>query len=161
MDTALSSQAAIKDLSKGTLTTVVFCFTDLSPESAAAEHQQISECKRILSDHIHSDHNNNKDHVDEHVSIKDFRLWAAAISSIVVISLCGIFGVLVIPIMQKVFYQHLIQFLVALAIGSMLGDALLHLIPHALSPPSPGTSSTNPSFSKDHSLIMLLAHSDS
>jgi len=45
-----------------------------------------------------------------------------AISAIVVISLCGIFGVLVIPIMQKVFYQHLIQFLVALAIGSMLGD---------------------------------------
>ena len=154
MDTALSCHAPIKDF--------VFCFTDLSPESAAAEHQQISECKRILSDHIHSDHNNNnKDHVDEHVSIKDFRLWAAAISSIVVISLCGIFGVLVIPIMQKVFYQHLIQFLVALAIGSMLGDALLHLIPHALSPPSPGTSSTNPSFSKDHSLIMLLAHFDS
>ena len=118
-----------------------FVFADLSAESVAEHQQQVVECKRILSDHIHSDHN-IKDHVDEHVSIKDFRLWAAAISSIVVISLCGIFGVLVIPIMQKVFYQHLIQFLVALAIGSMLGDALLHLIPHALSPPSAGTTTT-------------------
>ena len=59
-------------------------------------------------------------------------LWLAATAAIVIISLCGIFGVLVIPIMQKVFYQHLIQFLVALAIGTLSGDALLHLYPHAL-----------------------------
>merc|ERR1711874_677939 len=52
--------------------------------------------------------------------------------SIVAISLCGVFGVMVVPIMQKVFYQHLIQFLVALAIGTLAGDALLHLCPHAL-----------------------------
>ena len=52
--------------------------------------------------------------------------------AILAISLCGVFGVLVIPIMQKVFYQHLIQFLVALAIGTLAGDALLHLYPHAL-----------------------------
>ena len=30
------------------------------------------------------------------------------------------------------FYKHLIQFLVALAVGTMAGDALLHLYPHAL-----------------------------
>ena len=33
--------------------------------------------------------------------------------------------------MQKVFYQHLIQFLIALAVGTLAGDALLHLLPHA------------------------------
>ena len=59
-------------------------------------------------------------------------LWLASTAAIFIISLCGIFGVLVIPIMQKVFYQHLIQFLVALAIGTLCGDALLHLYPHAL-----------------------------
>ena len=30
------------------------------------------------------------------------RIWLAALASILVISLCGIFGVLIIPIMQKV-----------------------------------------------------------
>jgi zinc transporter ZupT len=101
------------------------------------------ECKRILAanpfNHIHSeDDGDGKDNEAAAPSITDYRLWLAAISAIVIISLCGIFGVLVIPIMQKVFYQHLIQFLVALAIGSMLGDALLHLIPHALAPGSAG-----------------------
>ena len=61
-----------------------------------------------------------------------FGLWLASTAAIFIISLCGIFGVLVIPIMQKVFYRHLIQFLVALAIGTLSGDALLHLYPHAL-----------------------------
>jgi len=33
--------------------------------------------------------------------------------------------------MQRVLYQHLIQFLIALAVGTLAGDALLHLLPHA------------------------------
>ena len=51
--------------------------------------------------------------------------------ALVLISLCGVFGILVIPIMQRVLYQHLIQFLIALAVGTLTGDALLHLLPHA------------------------------
>lgn len=51
--------------------------------------------------------------------------------SIIVISLCGVFGIMVVPIMQRVLYQHLIQFLIALAVGTLTGDALLHLLPHA------------------------------
>ena len=47
------------------------------------------------------------------------------------ISLCGVFGILVVPIMQRILYQHLIQFLIALAVGTLTGDALLHLLPHA------------------------------
>merc|ERR1719186_2491702 len=66
-----------------------------------------------------------------HNPVHDHQTWIAAIGSILLISLCGIFGILVIPIMQKVFYQHLIQFLIALAVGTLAGDALLHLLPHA------------------------------
>ena len=58
--------------------------------------------------------------------------WLGATTAILLISLCGVLGVLVIPVMQRVFYQHLLQFLVAMAVGTLAGDALLHLLPHAL-----------------------------
>ncbi len=89
------------------------------------------ECLKLLSSTASKEiHSEDEDHEPP---IRDYRLWLSACVSILIISLCGIFGVMVIPLMQKVFYQHLIQFLVALAIGSMLGDAFLHLIPHAFS----------------------------
>jgi len=93
-------------------------------------------------DHDHADHDPHQHHDDRedhdhHATdirvVKDEAgLWLASTGSILAISLCGVFGVMVVPIMQKVFYQHLIQFLVALAIGTLAGDALLHLYPHAL-----------------------------
>ena len=57
-------------------------------------------------------------------------VWGFSTVAVVVISLVGLLGVAVIPIMQKVFYNHLLQFLVALAVGALSGDALLHLLPH-------------------------------
>lgn len=59
-------------------------------------------------------------------------VWLYSTLSIIIISACGLLGVLVIPIMQQHYYQHLIQFLVALAVGTLSGDALLHLLPHAM-----------------------------
>lgn len=47
-------------------------------------------------------------------------------------SLCGLLGVAVIPCMEKRYYQYILQFFVALAIGTLAGDALLHLMPHAM-----------------------------
>ncbi|XP_062590104.1 zinc transporter ZIP10-like [Saccostrea cucullata] len=59
-------------------------------------------------------------------------VWGYSSLAILIISLVGLLGVAVIPIMQRVFYNHLLQFLVALAVGALSGDAMLHLIPHAL-----------------------------
>ena len=59
-----------------------------------------------------------------------FAVWGYAFLAVTVISLVGLLGVAVVPVMQKVFYNHLLQFLVALAVGSLVGDALLHLFPH-------------------------------
>ena len=60
-------------------------------------------------------------------------VWGFAVASVTVISLVGLLSVAIVPIMQRVFYNYLLQYLVALAIGSLTGDALLHLIPHVSS----------------------------
>jgi len=60
-----------------------------------------------------------------HVSV-----WGYSLLACLVISAVGLVCVCIIPIMHKVIYNHMLQFLVALAIGSMTGDALLHLLPH-------------------------------
>lgn len=57
-------------------------------------------------------------------------VWLYSTAAVVIISLCGLLSVAVIPIMQKWFYHTLLQFLVGLAIGSLSGDGLLHLMPH-------------------------------
>lgn len=61
-------------------------------------------------------------------------VWVYSNLAVVVVSACGVLGLAVIPVMQKRFYQPLLQFLVALAVGTLAGDALLHLLPHAMSP---------------------------
>jgi len=73
----------------------------------------------------------------QHVEIRhepDYKTWLAASGSILVISFCGVFGLLIIPVMQKFYYQHVLQFLIAMAVGTLTGDAFLHLLPHALLP---------------------------
>jgi hypothetical protein len=62
-----------------------------------------------------------------------FAVWVYSTVSILVISLCGLLGVAVIPVMGKSYYHQLLQFLVALAVGTLCGDALIHLLPHVSS----------------------------
>lgn len=57
-------------------------------------------------------------------------MWLYSTISILIISLCGLLGVAVIPVMGKIYYHQLLQFLVALAVGTLCGDALIHLLPH-------------------------------
>ncbi|CAH8850565.1 unnamed protein product [Trichobilharzia szidati] len=61
------------------------------------------------------------------------KVWIASLISILVISAVGLLGVGVVPLVQKVFYNQVIQYLVALAVGTLTGDAMLHLLPHAIS----------------------------
>ncbi|VDK83140.1 unnamed protein product [Dibothriocephalus latus] len=59
-------------------------------------------------------------------------VWIASIVGVIIISAVGLLGVAIVPLVGKKFYNDVIQFLVALAVGCLTGDAFLHLLPHAI-----------------------------
>ena len=62
-----------------------------------------------------------------------YSVWGCALVAITVISLVGLVAVAVIPLMsvcRRQYFDGLLQFLIALAVGTLTGDALLHLLPH-------------------------------
>ncbi|EDO42960.1 predicted protein [Nematostella vectensis] len=61
-------------------------------------------------------------------------LWGYGLLSITIISLSSLLAIAIIPLLGKAAYAKIMSFLVALAIGTLSGDALLHLIPHVSRP---------------------------
>ncbi|XP_049801492.1 zinc transporter foi-like isoform X2 [Schistocerca nitens] len=59
--------------------------------------------------------------------------WLYATLSIAIISVSGIIGLIVVPLASKAYYHQVLSFLIATAVGTLCGDALLHMLPHALS----------------------------
>lgn len=59
--------------------------------------------------------------------------WIGGFISISVISFLSLLGVILVPLMNRVFFKFLLSFLVALAVGTLSGDAFLHLLPHVSS----------------------------
>uniref|UniRef100_A0A1B6DMN2 Zinc transporter ZIP4 N-terminal domain-containing protein n=1 Tax=Clastoptera arizonana TaxID=38151 RepID=A0A1B6DMN2_9HEMI len=74
---------------------------------------------------------NHKRHSNPFIGDVRF-LWLVASVSVCVISVAGLLGIAVVPFLQKTFFSQLLNFLVALAVGTLSGDALLHILPHAL-----------------------------
>lgn len=60
------------------------------------------------------------------------KVWGFSLLSVTVISLVGLLCVAIVPLTRKVYFNHVIQFLVSVAVGSLTGDALLHLLPHSM-----------------------------
>lgn len=78
-------------------------------------------------------------------------LWIEALGATAIISAAPVVILLFIPIENALEHQSLLKILLALASGGLLGDAFLHLIPHAMSPHSHGE--------EDHSHEHAHAHS--
>ncbi|XP_070546483.1 metal cation symporter ZIP14-like [Ptychodera flava] len=57
--------------------------------------------------------------------------WGYGFLCVTVISACSLLGAFVIPLIRKQFFQSLLMFLICLAVGSLSGGALMHLIPEA------------------------------
>ncbi|CAE1292236.1 SLC39A10 [Acanthosepion pharaonis] len=98
-----------------------------SSNSSLTLQQFLGLCPALIQHH-------NKEPCEErNVANIPLSVWLWSSLAVIGISVVGLLGVIVIPFMQKVFYNHLLQCLVAVAIGALTGDALLHLLPHALS----------------------------
>ncbi|XP_047224729.1 zinc transporter ZIP6-like [Girardinichthys multiradiatus] len=76
-------------------------------------------------DHNHSEHGGGE--TTKHITAA----WVGGFLAITIISMLSLLGVVLIPLMNKVFFKFLLSFLVALAVGTLSGDAFLHLIPHS------------------------------
>nr|CAH8845832.1 unnamed protein product [Trichobilharzia regenti] len=63
----------------------------------------------------------------------DWKAFLAASGAVLLVSASGLVVVCLVPMMSRSFYNVVTQFLIALAVGSLAGDAFLHLIPHAFS----------------------------
>ncbi|CAH8532372.1 unnamed protein product [Heterobilharzia americana] len=77
--------------------------------------------------HIHNDE------LDHSTHSFDWKAFLAASGAVLLVSASGLIVVCLVPMMSRSFYNVVTQFLIALAVGSLAGDAFLHLIPHAFS----------------------------
>ncbi len=67
-----------------------------------------------------------------------FMLWVEAIGSTALISAAPVLILIFIPLDNPHEHKSLLKILLSFASGGLLGDAFLHLIPHAVSPHSHG-----------------------
>ncbi|KAI3388491.1 hypothetical protein SNEBB_002831 [Seison nebaliae] len=72
--------------------------------------------------------NDSRIHGD--VSIDKSLIWIYSIVSVIVISIAGLLTVVIVPHITRRVFDQANQFLIALAVGCLTGDAFLHLIPH-------------------------------
>ncbi|KAJ8891524.1 hypothetical protein PR048_004052 [Dryococelus australis] len=81
-------------------------------------------------------------------------LWARAIGSTLLISAAPFFVLYLVPLDNSKEREPLLKILLSFASGSLLGDAFLHLIPHALHP-----HSADEEHSHSHSHLHSAGHS--
>ncbi|XP_055543210.1 protein catecholamines up [Wyeomyia smithii] len=99
--------------------------------------------------HHHHDHkHHNNVHSHEHHAVPDgvkqknnppadtFYIWVHSLTSTLLISAAPFFILFAIPLENTEEMQPRLKTLLAFASGGLLGDAFLHLIPHAISPHS-------------------------
>ncbi|XP_078407973.1 zinc transporter ZIP10 isoform X1 [Cetorhinus maximus] len=71
------------------------------------------------------------DNQESVLPVVSYTVWIWGLLSITIISLLSVLGVVLVPIINQVCFKYLLTFLVALAVGTLSGDALLHLMPHS------------------------------
>ncbi|XP_078345521.1 zinc transporter Slc39a7-like [Oculina patagonica] len=118
------------------------------------DHHDHSHEDHDRHDHSHDHHGHSHDHHEEkvphHGTSSSTKLpaqsgtltkWLQAIAATLLISAAPFFILFFIPLQSNSAEQQpLLKVLLAFASGGLLGDAFLHLIPHAISPHSHGSA---------------------
>ncbi|XP_017285865.1 zinc transporter ZIP10 [Kryptolebias marmoratus] len=110
--------------------TQLLAYYGLNPESLISPSQFTYLCPALLYQ------------IDSRVCIRHYHqmevepvspvwVWISGFVSITIISLLSLLGVVLVPILKQSCFKFLLTFLVALAVGTLSGDALLHLLPHS------------------------------
>ncbi|XP_063713186.1 metal cation symporter ZIP14-like isoform X2 [Symsagittifera roscoffensis] len=79
--------------------------------------------------------------LDEEIVSKNrvsWKTWLVGSAVVLLISVISMTGALLIPFMNAKMYHYVLSFLVALAVGSLSGSSIFHLIPQAFNLVSPG-----------------------
>ncbi|XP_050719882.1 zinc transporter foi-like isoform X2 [Eriocheir sinensis] len=138
-----SSSTPVKDsiTARGFLTLCpeLVAYLDRCPDPGDAAHSHEDHEGHDHTGHLHDHaHDHSRDHDQAHPSHadRDFSTesWVGAVTSMVVIGLASLACIMLIPALKRgLYYEQVSQFLIALAVGTLAGDALVHLLPHAIS----------------------------
>ncbi|KAM9365777.1 zinc transporter ZIP10 [Pholidichthys leucotaenia] len=111
--------------------TQLLTYYGLNPDSLISPRQFTYLCpallyqidRRVCILHYHQ--------VNVEQKVSSVWVWIWGFVSITIISLLSLLGVVLVPILNQSCFKFLLTFLVALAVGTLSGDALLHLLPHS------------------------------
>lgn len=95
-------------------------------QPAAHHHEPVKAAK---SEHSHHSHSHSEPEANKRTTVE---LWSEALGSTLLISIAPFIILFIIPIDSSPEKQPLLKVLLSFASGGLLGDAFLHLIPHAL-----------------------------
>lgn len=115
--------------------TQLLTYYGLNPESLISPSQFTYLCPALLyqiDSRVCIRHYHQMDVQQEDMEpVSSVWVWLWGFVSITIISLLSLLGVVLVPILKQSCFKFLLTFLVALAVGTLSGDALLHLLPHS------------------------------
>ncbi|XP_053313647.1 zinc transporter ZIP5 [Spea bombifrons] len=76
-------------------------------------------------------HNDQLNAVDTHSQPSLLQVLGWGALAVTLVSAPSLLAIALIPLLRRPVFRYLLRFLVALAVGTLCGDALLHLLPHA------------------------------